>query len=192
VPGRELDVVGDERRPSPDESDTRSWVEPGGTVVWHELARFQTVRELLEAAETKERGAHPTAHLPVQESRDSQLAAERLGNRERRTARRWHLLGFEWDERDDVDGADARVDALVRPEVDPLACSRGALDERAHEVVRLADEREDRAMVIGIGVEIEKLRPPRERASDGRDRRRVTPLGDVRHRFQHDPYPTST
>ena len=46
--------------------------------------------------------------------------------------------------------------------------------------------------MIRIRVDVEERRATRERTADLVDCGRVAPLGNVRHRLEHDPYPTST
>ena len=80
----------------------------------------------------------------------------------------------------------ARADRRAR------ARARGAGDERVDEGVVVADEREDGAVVVRIGVDVEETRACCANASPiEATHGRVAPLGDVRHRLEHDPYPTS-
>ena len=54
--------------------------------------------------------------------------------------------------------------ALVAAEVDPLARGRDPGEQRLDELVALADEREDGAMMVGVHVDVEQARGLRERA----------------------------
>ena len=57
--------------------------------------------------------------------------------------------------------------------------------------VVLADEREDGAVVVGVGVDVEELRARAANAAPiAAMTRGVAPLGDVGHGLEHDPYPT--
>ena len=91
-----------------------------------------------------------------------------MAEQQRLGARRPALgLGAVHDRRD-VERAHARVHARVRAHVDPLDRDARALRERAVQLARLAREREDGAVVVGVGVDVEHARPAaRERGADG-------------------------
>ena len=55
----------------------------------------------------------------------------------------------------------------------------------------LADERVDGAVVVGIGVDVEKPRTPAERIPDRRDDVRVASLGDVRNGLERERHARS-
>jgi hypothetical protein len=56
----------------------------------------------------------------------------------------------------------------VRAQVDPLDRNPRAMCDRAVQLARLAREREDGAVVVGVGVDVEHARPAaRERGADG-------------------------
>ena len=86
-------------------------------------------------------------------------------------------------ERDDVRRADPRMRALVPAQVDPLARaarSRRAAPRRARSSV--ADEREDRAVVVRVGVHVEQPRARRRaRRASASIVAAVAALGEVRH-----------
>ncbi len=73
---------------------------------------------------------------------------------------------------------------LVAAEVDPLTCGRDPGQQRRHELLRLADERVDRAVVILVGVHVEQLGVRGERRADRVDRAPVAALGEVRDGFE--------
>ena len=52
--------------------------------------------------------------------------------------------------------------ALVMPQVDSVARAGDPCQERLHELVLVPDEREDRAVVVGIGMDVEDLGVPAE------------------------------
>jgi hypothetical protein len=75
--------------------------------------------------------------------------------------------------------------ALVHAHVDPLDrfASRG--EERIRELLRLADEREDGAIVIGVRVDVQQACPgAAERVCNGVDGLPSPPLADVRDRLE--------
>ena len=74
-------------------------------------------------------------------------------------------------ERHDVGGADSRVRAFVPPQVDPVARAGDPGEERLDELGLVADEREDRAVVVGVGVDVEELGVLAERVAQRVERR---------------------
>ena len=75
--------------------------------------------------------------------------------------------------------------AVVPAQVDPLACAGDSRQQRLHELVRLSDEREDGAMVIGIGVHVEQPCGRGERLAERADDGLVAAFREVRHGFEH-------
>ena len=94
------------------------------------------------------------------------------------------VAGGEPDEGHDVGSADARVDALMRAQVDALSGDGDRRHQAIDEIGRRPDAGEDRAVVVGIGVDVEDAHMPGERPPDGIERRRVTTLGEIRHRLE--------
>src|SRR5262245_17805329 len=78
--------------------------------------------------------------------------------------------------------------ALVLAQVDPLARTRNAGKQRSRQPVVVADEREDRTVVVGVGVDVQHLRRSRKRPRECIDRRLVAALREVRHRFERQPH----
>ena len=74
----------------------------------------------------------------------------------------------------------AKIDALAR------ACDPG--QQRLDELIVLGDEREDRAVVIGVGVDVEQLGVLTSAVGQGVDRGLVASLREVRHRFERQPH----
>ena len=66
--------------------------------------------------------------------------------------------------------------ALVQPQVDPLLCARDPGEKRLDELVFIAHEREDRAVVILVRMDVEQPRPCTERRGQGIDGRPVAAL----------------
>ena len=94
--------------------------------------------------------------------------------------------------RDDVGGADPRVRPSVLAQVDPLAGDVDPGDERLDELVPVADEGEHRAVVVGVGVDVEQAGVRPERLADRVDRRPLAALGEVRHRLERQHAPMLT
>ena len=70
--------------------------------------------------------------------------------------------------------------ALVAAQVDALARARDPVEERGDELVLRADEREDRAVVVGVGVDVEQARVRGEGAAERVDRAAVAAFREVR------------
>ena len=141
----------------------------------------------------KKAGPATSAHEPVQEHGKPDVGAEPFARLASAVCLgQLPLRPLERDERHDVDRSDAGMDAVVPAQVDELDRARRARDERLDQLSVVAREREDRAVVVRVGVDVEERRSRRERPPDLGDRRAVAPLGHVRHGLQHDPYPTST
>ena len=69
----------------------------------------------------------------------------------------------------------------VPPQVDPLARNRHRRHKRLDQLAVLAHEREDRAVVIDVGMDVEQPCVGPDRVPDRGDRRAVAALGEVRH-----------
>ena len=87
-----------------------------------------------------------------------------------RGARPLEVAGLERHDRDDVGGADPRVGTVVQAQVDPLDRRRDPCEQRVGQLLLAPDEREDRAVVVDVGVDVEQPRvrpraPSRSRRS---------------------------
>ena len=71
-----------------------------------------------------------------------------------------------------------------RAQVDAVARARDPGEERLDELLVFADEREDGAVVVDVGVDVEQLGMLAERRREGVDRRLVASFREVRHRFE--------
>ena len=96
-----------------------------------------------------------------------------------------HRHAFDGDERHDVDGAEPRMLAFVRAEID---VGNGALEERHHRALDaglIASEREHRSVVRGVGGMIEQAHAGhgRNRVDHARDHVGTTAFADVRNAF---------
>ena len=93
------------------------------------------------------------------------------------------------DERHDVDRAHVRVDTGVLVEVDARDSLARPGQQGGAQPARFAGQREDRAVVVGVGVDAEEgdAAGAGEGGGEGVDRRGVRPLGDVGDREEHGP-----
>ena len=78
----------------------------------------------------------------------------------------------------------------VLAQVDALDGDADPGEKRFDQPVLVADERVDRPVVIGVGVDVEQRGVSLERLTDGADDAGVPGLRDVGHGLEHDPYPT--
>ena len=76
---REVDVVGDERPPRADEHCARARVDLERSELRHELARVHPPPELVEPAPPEKRRSPPPSDLAVEEHREPDVTADRLG-----------------------------------------------------------------------------------------------------------------
>ena len=189
---RENDVVGDERPPRSDQDRTGSRVELAWAVLGDELAGAHPAGELVQAPAPEERRALPVADIAVEKDRELELLADPSRNLVRYVLRQRELSRDEWNEGHDVDGTDARMDPLVSLQIDASAGFGDPREERIGEPTGVAYEREHRPVMVGIGVDVQQGRIPGENPAESGDDRRVASFGHVRHRLEHDPYPTAT
>src|SRR4051812_40700989 len=120
----------------------------------------------------------------VEEHRQAELVCDARADRGRRTHGTLPVVWAERDDRHDVGRADPRMRAVVLAEVDPLFGDGDACDERVGQLVLGPDEREDGAVVILVGVDVEQARVRVERSADRVDRRAVAPDTEVRNRLE--------
>jgi len=74
--------------------------------------------------------------------------------------------------------------SLVNAQVDSVTRARDSGNQRVDEVVLLADDGENRPVVIGVGMEVEQVGRSVKRIGQCRQRCLLAPLGEVRHRFE--------
>ena len=86
----------------------------------------------------------------VEVHRDAELLAHAIREVTRDTHAIVHRAAVEWNEGDDVGGADARVNARVRGDVDPVACGADRRERGSDHVVMICHERDHRAVVRRI------------------------------------------
>ena len=80
--------------------------------------------------------------------------------------------------------------ALVPAQVDLLHCLSSAVEDRVGQLTLRPRQREHRAVVVGIGVDVEQ--PGVEGGRHPLDRPPVAALGDVRYRQQRQPSSSSS
>ena len=131
-----------------------------------------------------ERGAASRGELPVEKDREAQLLADAARERERRRAGALGVLGAQRHDRDDVRDADPRMRAVVAAQVDPPARAGDRGQQRLDELLLVTDEREHRAVVIRVGVNVEHVGMLRQRRADRSEHACVSPLREVRDGFQ--------
>ncbi len=153
-----------------------------------ELTRVDPALQLLRTALPVEGRPASGCELAVEEDRERQLAADLARDLERRLARASHVLRPYRDDRHDVGRADPRVRTEVVAQVDAIACAGDPRDERVHQLLLLADEREHRTVVVDVGVHVEHACVRAQRGADGVDHRAVTPLGEIGNGLERQPH----
>ena len=107
----------------------------------------------------KNAGPRPAAELAVEEDRQAELVPDPLRQSQRRLARPLQVLRDERDERDDVGGPDPRMRAVVARAGRSARARTRSLPAAPRQLVLGADEREDRAVVVLVGVHVEQRAP---------------------------------
>ena len=125
-----------------------------------------------------------SAKSAVEEDGQLELVRDSARNRLRRTLRPRHVLRAERNERDDVGSPDPRVGSLVPAQVDALLGARDAREQGLGELLLRPDEREDGTVMVDVGVHVEQLGMLTQCLGEGVDGRPITPLGEVRDRFE--------
>ncbi len=149
-----------------------------------QLARVDSALQLGRASSAEERGASPVAARAVEEHRQAELVTDTPSERECHCLRKLHLVGPKRNDRDDVRCAHARVDPVVRPQIDHLCGAGDAREQRLDQIAVVRDDCEDRSVMIGVGVDVEDAPALCERLPDRGDDCRIASLGHVRHGFQ--------
>jgi hypothetical protein len=158
--GVQVDVVRDERHPGPDDRRARGRVRRRRAVVGGPAGRRHLLGQPFElpAADVFEVAARRSGRgLLVQVDRD----AESLRHGCRHLACQRDALGhghaLDWDERHDVHGAEPRVLAAMRTQVDVCQRLLEKRQRRGLERLPVAHEREDGTVVRGVGRVVEQL-----------------------------------
>ena len=155
--------------------------------------RAEVRHELTGAHPLAERGDPAAAQLgtrasrreqAIEEHRQAELVREAVGDDERLGAGGAAARVVQEDDRRDVERADVRVQAVVTCEVDPGDRLAGAGEQGVADARRRPGEREDRAVMVRVGVRRVGQQPDPRRAREGRadrsERRRVASLRHVR------------
>ena len=157
-------------------------IEPPRSEVRRELTGVVPPRELVEAPAPEECGPAPSGHLPVEKDRDPELLPHARPDPARHLCRAVEIGGDQRDDRHDIRRPDARMDAVVAPEVDPSSGLVDSGDQPALERLVLADQRDHGAVMAAVDVRVERARSGAfERGRDRGHRRRIAPFGDVGH-----------
>ena len=176
-----LNAISGRRTPtSTPPADSR---QPPRAEVGRHLPRVHAPLQLLGAAAAEERRPAPAAELPVQEHRQPRVPppTRRASARRAPPARRSRVLRRKREhQRHHVRRPDARVRTLVTPQIDPLASRAIPASQRVDELFARAHEREDRAVVVCVGVDVEQPSPRAERLGERVDGRAVASLREVR------------
>ena len=125
-----------------------------------------------------------SAKSAVEEDGQLELVRDSARNRLRRNLCPRHVLRAERNERDDVGSPDPRVGSLVPAQVDALLGARDAREQGLGELLLRPDKREDGTVMVDVGVHVEQLGMLTQCLGEGVDGRPITPLGEVRDRFE--------
>ena len=124
--------------------------------------------------------------LPVVVDRETQVSGEPLPHAVRASGRVGQAQPLERNEREDVEGSHARVDALMAAQVEVVSSEAGRGDRCSLYARRITDEGDDRSVVVGIGRPVEHLRSARlDHVHQLPDERRVAALAEVGHGLEH-------
>jgi hypothetical protein len=161
-------------------------VQPRRAEVGAQLPCGQPLRQSSNASAAQLRARAPPRELAVQEDGHVELIAQLGGRHQRLRARGAPLGRVEIHHRHHVHRAhmgmlaDVRLIAAV-PHVDPPHRHPRAREQGGGQLALDAGEREHRAVVVRVGMDIQQARgtPGGERLCDRLDRPRFTTLGDV-------------
>src|SRR5439155_24081300 len=169
-----VDVERDQRPARADDDAARPLVESRGSVVGTKLARVDPALELLRTSLPEERRPSPRCGLAVEEHWQAELHADPLGKSQCTIPRPLAVSRLEGDDRDDVCGTDPGMSPFVTAQVDPLAGAGDSGQQRLDERRVVADEREDRPVVISVGMNVEEVGVRGEGGPQRLDRSGVT------------------
>ena len=178
----QVHVECDQRAPGAEDHSAGGRVQLPRPEVGFELAVVDPLLQSRRAAATVVRGA--ALRRRIDEYGQAELATDAFAGRGGGAPRALHVSRLQRDERHDVGDADARVRALVRAKVDSLDRHLDAGDQCIGEIGLRPDECEDGAVVVCVGVHVEKTRARRQRGTDRVDRRAVAAFAEVRHRLE--------
>ena len=181
---RELDVERDQQRPRSDQDAACSRVEARRTERRRDLAHVEASLQLCRAPSSKERRSSSLTDRSVKEDGQPEIVGHPPTECDRRGARERHPIRSERHDRDDVRGADTRMDPVVAAQIDQLGRPGDAVQQAFDDVLLLGDDGEHRAVVIRVRMDVEHAPAAPKRLRDGFDHRRVAALRDVRYGFE--------
>jgi hypothetical protein len=183
----QVDVVGDEQRPHPDDARARRLVHGGSARVGRALRDGADLgAQQLEAAAAhvrEVRALGPERGALVEVDGDRKLARDAAAGLVRERDALLDAQAAHRDEGEHVARAHARVLAGVAAEVNQFRRARDDAHRRLDNRVGRRDEGDDRAVVVGVGVraEHERARDRLDGLGEARDHFGVAPLAEVRH-----------
>ena len=186
--GREIDVVGDERHARADNDCAGGGMRARRTEVGRPVRRRHLRGETLEFPPPDVLEIPPRrcrGRLFIQEHRNLESRGDFSG----RVSRECHALGhrhaLDGDERHHVHGAEARVLAGVRAQVDVSQGRGDQRDDRGLQWSGVAGHRQDRSIVcrVGRGIEDADAVDRSQRLDEGVDDVRAPAFADVGHAF---------
>ena len=184
IVGGEVHVERDQQPARADDDSTGALIESRRTEVRVKLARLDSTLELRRASAPVERGAPLRCGVAVEEHREAKLVANPIREPQRTVPRPLAVAGSERDDRHDVCGAYSGMSAFVLAQVDALARAGDSCQEALDERGVVADQREDRPVVIGVRVDVEHVGVAGQGGPQRLDRPGVTAFREVRHRLE--------
>ena len=183
----EVDVVGDEERPRPDRRRARRWVDLLGTEVG--IGRGVRADALPQSLELSFADVRQSLALgacggaAIQEDRNGELAPHALGELPRELHAIVHGDAPHRHERHDVGRPHARMLAVMFAEVDARRRHLHGAERRFDRRGRRGHEREHRAVVRCIGLDVEELhaRHMGDRLAQGVEHGRIAAFREVRY-----------
>ena len=172
----QLEVERDERRAHTKQHGARRRVEPARAECRLELSCVDPPLQLARPAAAEEGRSMAVADLAVEEHGKPELSPP-CANNEGDVDCPPEVGGRERDDRDDVGCADARMDAVVRPQVDVPGRLLDTRDEPLLHLAVVTDEGDDGAVVVTVDMRVEHpCASARERGGESSDHGRVPPL----------------
>lgn len=184
VSGREVNVEGNEERACADQDTACAGVKTCGPERGSNLAHVHAALQLRRASATEEGRSSPASTDAVEEDRQPELVSHAPPEHERHVLGHLHFAAANRHHRNDIRGPDARVNAVMGSKVYEFRCSRNAGKQGLHQIPFPGDDRENGAVVVGVGVDVEHPPVPSKCLRDGLDDREISPLGDIRYGFE--------
>jgi hypothetical protein len=177
----EVDVERDQRPARADDDAAPALVESRGSVVGTKLACVDAALEALRTSLPEERRPSTRRGLAVEEDRQAELRADPLREPKCAILRPLAVCRIERDDRDDVCGTDPGMSSFVTAQVDPVAGVRDSGQESLDERGVVAHQREDRPVVIRVGMNVEDVRVRGESGPQRIDRPGIASFREIRH-----------